>query len=48
MVGSSVRTIYKRNAARIEPRRLVMQAWADYCDRIEPLPAEVIPFRQAK
>ncbi len=48
VIGGDVRNIYKRNAKRIEPRRLMMQAWADYCDRIEPLPAEVIPFRQAK
>jgi integrase len=48
MVGNAIRSIYKRNATRIEPRRLMMQAWADYCDRTEPLPAEVIPLRQAK
>jgi integrase len=48
VVGNAVRNIYKRHAARIEPRRLMMQAWADYCDRTEPLPAHVIPFRQVK
>ena len=48
VVGNSVRNIYKRNAERIEQRRLMMQAWADYCGRTEPVPAEVILFRQAK
>ncbi len=48
VVGNTVRNIYKGNANRIEPRRLMMQAWADYCDRTEPLPAEVIQFKQAK
>jgi integrase len=48
VVGNGVRNIYKRNAKRIEPRRLMMQAWADYCHRTEPLPAEVIPIRRAK
>jgi integrase len=41
-IGSTVRNIYKRNAKRIDQRRLLMQAWADFCDRTEPLPAKVI------
>jgi integrase len=32
--GSVTRNIYKRHAKRIEPRRRMMQAWADYCDGI--------------
>jgi len=48
MVGNNIRNIYKRNAYRIEPRRLMLQAWADYCDRSEPLPAEIVQFNQAK
>ena len=48
IVGNTVRNIYKRNAERIEQRRPMMQAWADYCGRTEPLPAAVIPFRHAK
>jgi integrase len=48
VVGNGVRNIYKRNANRIEPRRQMMQAWADYCDRIEPLPASVTSLGQFK
>jgi integrase len=47
-VGSTVRNIYKRFAQRIEPRRLMMQDWADECDRTEPLDAKIIPMRRAK
>lgn len=39
VVGSAVRNAYKRDANRIEQRRLMMQAWADYC-RAEPLPTD--------
>jgi len=46
-IGDGVRNTYKRNAKRIGQRRHMMQAWADFIDRTE-LPAEVIPFRQAK
>jgi integrase len=48
VIGNPVREIYARDAKRIEPRRLMMQAYADHCDRVEPAPADVIPFRQAK
>jgi integrase len=47
-VGNDIRNIYKRHAQRIEPRRLMMQAWADFCDRTEPLSAEIVPFRKNK
>jgi integrase len=47
-VGTSVRNIYARHAHRIEPRRLMMQSWADYCGRTEPLDAKIIPMRSAK
>jgi integrase len=43
--GNQVSHIYNQ-AKRLEPRRLLMEAWAEYCDRTEPLPAEVVPFRQ--
>jgi integrase len=48
VVGNTVRNIYKRNAARIEPRRQMMQAWADYLDQVEPLPASVTNLGQFK
>jgi integrase len=44
-VGSAVRNVYARFAQRIEPRRLMMQAWAEHCGRTEPLDAKVIPMR---
>jgi integrase len=37
-----VERIYTRDAELLEPRRKLMQAWADYCDRIEP-PAKQRP-----
>ena len=46
IVGNTVRNIYARFAQKIEPRRLMMQAWADYCDRTEALPGDVIQFRR--
>jgi integrase len=49
VVGNNVRNIYKRNAHRIEPRRLMMQAWADYCGQTTPPAADVVVnFQQAK
>jgi integrase len=48
VVGNGVRNIYKRNAARIEPRRQMMQAWADYLDQAQPLPASVTNLGQFK
>ena len=47
-VGNNVRNIYKREAYRIEPRRLMMQAWAEFCGRSAPLDAKIIPMRQAR
>jgi integrase len=41
-IGDPVRNIYARFAQKIEPRRLMMQDFADYCDRTEPLPSAVI------
>lgn len=46
VVGNTVRNIYARYGQKIEPRRLMMQAWADYCDRTEALPADVLQFRK--
>jgi hypothetical protein len=43
-----VRQIYKRYAQRIEPRRTMMNDWADnYCGRTEPLDGKIIPMRRA-
>jgi integrase len=47
-VGNQMRNRYKRNAHRIGPRRQMMQAWANYCDRTEPVGgANVVPMRQS-
>jgi integrase len=48
VVGNGVRNIYKRNAKRIEPRRQMLQAWADYLDQTQPLPASVTSLGQFK
>jgi integrase len=45
MIGTPVAEIYARDAQRIEARRKLMQAWANYCDRSEPFEAEIIPLR---
>src|SRR5262249_7881742 len=37
IVGSPMSQLYGRDAQRLEPRRQLMQAWADYCNRVEPL-----------
>ena len=47
VIGNEVERIYARNATRLEQRRKLMDEWAEYCGRIEPLPGDVIPFRQA-
>jgi integrase len=46
-IGDRTRNAYVRDANLVEPRRSMMQAWADYCDRTEPLDAKIIPLRQA-
>jgi integrase len=46
-VGNDVEKTYNK-AQRLEQRRKLMEAWAEFCGRAEPLPAEVIPIRQAK
>jgi integrase len=48
VTGNKVERIYSRDADLLEPRRQLMEAWAAYCGRTEPLPADVIPIRQAK
>jgi integrase len=40
--------IYRRDSERLKPRRVLLQSWGDHCDRVEPLPGEVVPFRQVK
>jgi integrase len=47
VVGSGMRQLYGRLATRHEPRRQMMEAWAQYCDHSEPLEAKVIPIRSA-
>jgi integrase len=40
--------MYTRLAELLEQRRMLLDAWAAYCDRTEPLDAKVIPMRAAK
>jgi integrase len=47
VVGNTVQRIYARDADRIEPRRQLMQAWADFCDRTEPM-GDVVKFNRRK
>jgi hypothetical protein len=47
-VGTEVRRIYARDAKMIKQRRQLMDAWAAYCGRTEPLDAKIIPMRAAK
>jgi integrase len=47
-VGNNVRNIYARYAQKIEPRRIMMQDWADYCDRTERLPGDVVQFQRKR
>jgi integrase len=44
-VGNEVERAYRRTDL-LEQRRLLMDAWAAYCDR--PSSAEVIPLRKAR
>jgi len=44
VVGSAMSRLYGRNEKRLEPRRQLMEAWAEYCNRIEPLDAKIIPM----
>ena len=48
VIGNQVERIYARDAKRIEQRRQLMEAWAQFCARTEPLPGDLIPFRRAK
>jgi integrase len=43
-VGNQVQQIYSRQMTRIGPRRKLMEAWAEHCNRTEPLDAKVIPI----
>jgi integrase len=47
-IGDKTRNIYARHAKKIEPRRKMMQAWADYCDRTGTPDADVVPFKPHK
>jgi integrase len=48
VVGTSVRNIYARDAKLVDRRRPMMEDWAAYCGRTEPLDAKVIPMRTAQ
>jgi integrase len=47
-IGAKIRRLYARDAEHKELRHRLMEAWGEYCSRPEPLPAEVVPFRQVK
>jgi integrase len=47
VIGNEVERIYARDAKRLEFRRRLMDAWAEYCGRVEPLDAKIIPMRSA-
>jgi len=47
VVGSTMHRRYARVVRRENPILAMLQHWADYCDRTEPLDAAVIPFRNA-
>jgi integrase len=44
-VGNQTAQIYSRNSQRLEPMRLLFQAWAEFCNRTEPLGDNVSQFR---
>jgi integrase len=44
-IGDAVRNIYGRLIRRENPQRVMLQAWADFCDH-GPQVADVIPFQQ--
>jgi integrase len=48
IVGNNIERIYSRDADRLELRRPMMEDWGEYCSRTEPLPGDVIPFRQSE
>jgi integrase len=48
LIGNLVERIYARDAQRLDQRRGLMDAWAECCARADPLPGDVIKFRQAK
>jgi integrase len=45
-VGNQVQQIYLRQAMRLNERRKLMEAWAEHCNRTEPLDAKVIPMKR--
>jgi integrase len=48
VVGNATRNVYARNAKKIEPRRKMMEEWAAFCSRTEPLDAKILPMRAKK
>ena len=47
-VRGAVSQIYARLTKVIEPRRLMMEDWAQFCGRTEQLPSVVTPIRSAR
>jgi integrase len=48
-ISRNLRSIYKRNAHRIEQRLIMMQGWADFLDKTDQaLPAQIVPFNQRR
>jgi integrase len=47
-IGNATRNAYAEQVTLLEPRRPMMEAWGEYCDRTEPLPAVVVPILQVK
>jgi integrase len=45
--GSAMERRYN-HAKLLDQRRRLMDAWGEFCGRTQPLPAEVVPFRQTK
>jgi integrase len=46
-VGNDIELTYNQ-AQRLQQRRMLLEEWGEYCSRAEPLPADVVPFRQTK
>jgi integrase len=43
IIGNSVQETYREQVERLEPRREMMEAWAEHCRRIKPLDAKSRP-----
>ena len=45
-LNSQTAKVYTRDARMTEIRQLMMDEWGGYCDRTDPLPSSIIPFRK--